>query len=338
MPREGVRLDLGNGRKLSASFSNLLLRHGWKLGFALLAVVLLTARGVTQGPTHLTQGRFLAVSSDGPTLVPCGPLPAGTTTWSAAHSPYILPVNSTNDPVANDPNACPAFPLPGESEPSPLPGVVVQPGSTLVIDASQGPVQIFSHGAGILINGGSLQTTGTAVGFDSNGKEIPTNYVAFDAEPDVASWDGIAALASDSAHQGNISLALTSVAHALTSITINSGATSTVNPSVAVNNGASSSVVSIGTGAQVPVGLALLDVAIGPSYFDGIDVVNTPLSFIGEPDSGVCRCRRAPPERSATTRSRLSSQTTRKSRSSSQVTGFIARALTASRSTASTIP
>ena len=233
----------------------------------MLALALLTARGATQeGPFQLHQRPLQAVASDGPTNVPCGALQpdtAGgtTTTWSAMHSPYILPLNTTNDP--NQPSsACGAFPLPGESEPNPLPGVLVNPGSTLVIDASLGPVQIFSHGAGITVNGGTLKTVGT--GFQ-NGS---LNSVTFDAEPDVASWDGIQILKSDSTHLGNASFGYTAIGHALTSITITSGATSTADPS--------------GNTTTVPFGLALFNSAIGPSYFDGIDVTDTPISFIGE--------------------------------------------------------
>ncbi|HEY9287957.1 MAG TPA: right-handed parallel beta-helix repeat-containing protein, partial [Candidatus Dormibacteraeota bacterium] len=253
---------------MSGPSTNLLLRHGWKLGFAVLALVLLTARGATQqGPVQLHQ-RALAVASDGPTIISCGALKpdtAGgtTTTWTAAHSPYILPLNTTNDPIQPS-SACPSFPLPGQAATTPTPGVVVNPGSTLVIDASLGPVQIFSHGAGITVYGGSIRTVGTG----------SQNFVSFDAEPDVASWDGLQIVASDAANRGNASLGYTSIGHALTSITITSGATSTIDPSGRLD--------ASGNPALIPYGLALYKSAIGPSYFDGIDVTDTPASFIGE--------------------------------------------------------
>jgi hypothetical protein len=59
--------------------------------------------------------------------------------------------------------------------------IVVPPDVTLKIDASQGMVKIYSHGAAIKVDGGHLVVTGTS----------DVNSALFDAEPDVASWDGI---------------------------------------------------------------------------------------------------------------------------------------------------
>jgi len=257
-----VRLDVRHRLKPTSSSAELLARHAWKLGLGVVVAALLTTRGVTEAPVHLSD-RSLAAGG-GPTVVPCGALPAGTTIWNTAGSPYILPINTTNDPIPNDPNACPAFPAAGQPQPATPPGVVVLPGSTLEIDAGQGPVQIFSHGSGITVDGGELRTINTSA--------VPPNFVSFDAEPDVASWDGISIIASDSNHRGNGSLAYTSIAHALTSITITSGAVATDDP--------------LGSGSQVPYGLGLANVAIGPSYFDGIDATDTPISFVGQADAG----------------------------------------------------
>ena len=257
-----MRLDVRHRLKPTSSSAEILTRHAWKLGLGVVVAALLTARGVTEAPVHLTD-RSLAAGG-GPTVVPCGALPAGTTIWNTAGSPYILPINTTNDPIPNDPNACPAFPAAGQPQPATPPGVVVLPGSTLVIDAGQGPVQIFSHGSGITVDGGELRTINTSA--------VPPNFVSFDAEPDVASWDGISIIASDSNHRGNGSLSYTSIAHALTSITITSGAVATDDP--------------LGSGSQVPYGLGLANVAIGPSYFDGIDATDTPISFVGQADAG----------------------------------------------------
>ena len=158
-------------RRHLPALRSIVLRGGpWKLGFAILGAALLMARGTAQPAVHLQQ-QTLAVTG-GPTEVPCL-LPAGETRWTAAGSPYILP--ST---IPSDPSACAPFPPAAESEPLSPPGVVVGHNSTLVIDGSAGPVQIFSHGAGIYVAGGELQTIGTGA----------DNSVTFDAEPDVASW------------------------------------------------------------------------------------------------------------------------------------------------------
>jgi len=212
----------------------------------IVAVALLTSRGATDAPIHMDQ-HTLAVGG-GPTIVPCGPLPDGVTTWSLAGSPYILPATDLNLP-----SPCPAFPLPGHPEPITAPGVVVGDASTLVIDASQGPVQIFSHGAGIDVMGGELQTIKTSA----------ANSITFDAEPEVASWDGIRIFAG-ATRKGDGSLSYVTIQHALTGINITSGATSSPDDS--------------------HYGLTLRNSGIVVSYFDGIDAINTPISITGQAD------------------------------------------------------
>src|SRR5207247_11212113 len=95
-------------------------------------------------------------------------------------SPYNLPVNTPN-------NTHPGV--------VPCDAIVVPADVTLKIDASQGPVQIFSHGAAIQVDGGHLLVLGTS----------EVNSVLFDAEPDVASWIGITIDASDATHQASAS-------------------------------------------------------------------------------------------------------------------------------------
>ena len=232
-------------RQSPASSAAFRLGIPWKLGFVVVAAALLMARGASQAPPiHLHQQSLAA--GGGPTTVACGDLPAGVTTWSAAGSPYILP---STIPDPNEP-ACPAFPVAGQDEPPVAPGVVVRANSTLVIDGSQGPVEIFSHGAGIDVMGGELQTIGTG----------PSNSVTFDAEPDVASWDGIRILA-DGGRKGDASLSYVSIQHALTGINITSGATASPDDN--------------------HYGLTVRNSGIVVSYFDGIDAVNTPISITG---------------------------------------------------------
>ena len=243
-----------------ASPGTLLARHAWKLGLVVVVAALLTARGT--GQTY-TQPHVLATNVT-PTTVPCGPIQldansADTATWTAVSSPYgtgspyILPSNDPNLPTTDPthPNCL----KPDPSNPANfLPDdIQVAPGVKLVIDGSQGPVQIFSHGTGIVVNGGEIKTINTST----------TNTVSFDAEPDVASWDGIAIVASDASHKGDGSFSYVSVQHALTAISISSGA---VSPS---NGG---------------YGLTVSNSGIGPSYFDGIDAVNTPISVMGRID------------------------------------------------------
>lgn len=218
-------------------------RNAWKIGLGVGILGLLSARGASQILVH----PHLSLRSATATTVPCGSLGSGTTTWNTQGSPYILPVNVTNDPVANDPAACQT-------------GIVVPSDGTLVIDATAGPVQIFSHGAAINVDGGALLTLGTS----------GTRPVTFDAEPDVAAWDGISITAADPGHRGHASLAYVSIQHALTAFTVTSGALSTSDPSNPLN--------------QVPYGLAIVNSGIGPSYFDGIDATNTPISITGQAD------------------------------------------------------
>ena len=248
-----MRLDLVRRLKWPASPSGLPLRAAWKYGLgAGIAAVLLTAGGVNRLQPN---GHALATNIL-PTTVPCGtiatdPLDPNTATWRAdtspygTGSPYNLPVNTTN-------NTDPAV--------TPCDAIVVPKNVTLKIDASQGPVQIFSHGAAIKVDGGHLLVLGSS--------EI--NSVLFDAEPDVASWTGITINASDSTHAGNASLAFASIQHALNSITITSAATSTPDPTDLTK--------------QLPYGLAVVNSGIGPSYFDGIDAIDTPVHVQGQSD------------------------------------------------------
>jgi Concanavalin A-like lectin/glucanases superfamily/IPT/TIG domain len=252
-----VRLDVRHRLKPPSSPAEILARHAWKLGLGVVVAVLLTARGA--GPVY-THPHALATSVV-PTTVPCGDIKldagsADTATWTATSSPYgtssgspyILPHNDpllpTTDP--NNPNCLTASKAADE--------VHVPAGIKLVIDGSQGPVQIFSHGTGIFVNGGQLKTISTDT----------TNTVVFDAEPDVPSWDGINVSAADPAHRGNASLSFVSIQHALTAITITSGATSSPD--------------------NVSYGLTVRNSGIGPSYFDGIDAINTPISVTGRVD------------------------------------------------------
>jgi len=248
-----VRLDPVRRLKPPASSASILLRAALKYGIGVVvAAVVLTAGGVDRIQPH---GQALA-SNVPPTTVPCGPIATDpldphTATWTATKSPYgtgspyNLPVSTTNN---TDPTV------------QPCDAIIVPADVTLKIDASQGAVQIFSHGAAIKVDGGHLLVLGTS----------ETNSILFDAEPDVASWIGITVDASDSAHRGNASLAFASIQHALNSITINSGATSTATPDP--NNLTS----------QLPYGLVLVNSGIGPSIFDGIDATDTPVSVKGQ--------------------------------------------------------
>jgi len=232
-----------------------LARNAWKLGLGVVVAMLLTSRGAGQTYNH---PRVLATNVV-PTTVPCGAikLDSGSTdtaTWTAISSPYgtgspyILPSNDpllpTTDP--SHPNCLKADQTPDD--------VHVPAGLRLVIDASLGPVQVFSHGTGIFVDGGDVRTINTD----------PTNTVTFDAEPDVASWDGINISAADASHKGDGSFSYVSVQHALTAFTITSGALSSPD-----------------SGSY---GLTLRNSGIGPSYFDGIDAANTPISVTGRID------------------------------------------------------
>ena len=249
-----MRLDVVRRLKRPASPPAFLLRAAWKYGLgAGIAAVLLTAGGADRVQPN---GHALATNVL-PTTVPCGTIvtDAGdptTATWTATRSPYPgtaspynLPINTTNN---TDPTV------------QPCDAIVVPKNVTLKIDGSQGPVQIFSHGAAIKVDGGQLLVLGTS--------EI--NSVLFDAEPDVASWAGITINASDTTHLGNASLAFASIQHAINSITITSGATSTPDPT--------------DLSRQLPYGLALVNSGIGPSYFDGIDAIDTPVQVKGQSD------------------------------------------------------
>ena len=248
-----MRLHVRRRLELPACTPSFLLRAALKYGVGLgVAAAVLTAGGVDRVQPN---GHALALNVL-PTNVPCGPIAtdAGdphTATWTAVSSPYgtgstyNLPVNATNNP---DPNvvSCPAIIVPADV--------------TLKIDASQGPVHISSHGAAIKVDGGHLLVLGAS----------ETNSVLFDAEADVSSWDGIVIDASDPSHRGNASVAYASIQNAVNSITINSGATSTPDPT--------------NLSSQLPYGLALVNSGIGPSYFDGIDAINTPVIVKGRTD------------------------------------------------------
>jgi hypothetical protein len=251
-----VRLDVFRRLKPPASPPSFLLRAAWKyaVGAGIVAVVL-TGGGVDRVPP---QGHALATNVL-PTTVPCGPIATDpgdphTATWTAVSSPYgtgstyNLPVNATNNPNP-DPLA-----------PPPCPAVVVPPDVTLKIDASQGSVHISSHGAALKVDGGHLLVLGVS----------ETSSVLFDAEPDVASWDGIVITQNDATHRGNASFAYASIQNALNAITITNGATSTPDPTNLTS--------------QLPYGLVLINSGIGPSYFDGIDSTNTPVLVKGRMD------------------------------------------------------
>src|SRR5438270_416603 len=125
-------------------------------GFASLLVLLLTLAAARVLPqlTHVT-GKATSVT------IPCGDLPSGPTLWKAD-------ANSSLQVILPDTISCAA-------------GVTVPSGSQLVIDGSNGPVQVFSHGVGIDVDGGSMSTLNTSA----------ANSVTFDAEPDVPSWNGL---------------------------------------------------------------------------------------------------------------------------------------------------
>ncbi|TMD67248.1 MAG: hypothetical protein E6I84_03905, partial [Chloroflexi bacterium] len=208
----------------------------WKLGLATAFVVLLlSSRGASQPQTHSQ----VAVRNLAATSIPCAPLPPGVTTWDASMGSIILPTNDT----LLDPNAC-------------VGGIVVPYNAMLVIDGSKGSVLISSHGTGISVQGGELETINTSA----------TSTVTFDAEADVASWDGIS-ISADPHRSGDASLSYVSIQHALTAISITSGALSSP--------------------ASGSYGLTVSNSGIGPSYFDGIDATNTPISVTGRIDPGT---------------------------------------------------
>ncbi|MEO6796406.1 MAG: fibronectin type III domain-containing protein, partial [Candidatus Dormibacter sp.] len=211
-----------------------LSRNAWKVGLGFAAAILVISRGATEAPGQPYLGGRLAAAQS----VPCGLLPAGTVIWSAGT--YNLPINPGNDP----------FPDPQKPPPC-QDGVVVGPGTTLVLDAAAGPVHVSSSGSALNVAGGILETTNTDAGTSTN----PS--VTFEAAADVASWDGINITASGTS-TGNASLTHVRIEGALRSIQISSGATSSP--------------------ADSHYGLTVSDSAIGFSYFDGIDATDTPIS------------------------------------------------------------
>src|SRR6266851_3438847 len=249
-----VRLDAVRRLKPPASSASLLLRAAWKYGLGVgIAAVVLTAGGADRVQPN---GHALATNVL-PTTVPCGQIATDlgdphTATWTATKSPYPGTASPYNLPVSTLNNADPTV--------QHCDAIVVPPDVTLKIDAGQGPVQIFSHGAAIKVDGGHLLVLG----------KDEVNSVLFEAEPDVASWTGITIDASDAAHRGNASFAYASIQHALNSIAITGGATSTPDP--------------INPAAQLPYGLALVNSGVGPSVFDGIDAADTPVSLKGRTD------------------------------------------------------
>ena len=232
-------MDLDCLRPTRAGF---LARNAWKIGLGFAAAVLLTTRGVTEAP-HFPQ---LANPVAGTTTnVPCGVLPTGTVIWSAGT--WNLPINPGNDP------------FPGPQDPQPCQGgVVVGPGTTLVLDAGGGQVTVDSAGSALNVAGGTLETANTDA----------SHTVLFQAEADVASWEGINITASGS-DKGNASLNFVSIQGAVRSIQISSGATSSP--------------------ADPNYGLTVSNSGIGFSYFDGIDAIDTPISVTGtiDPVSGL---------------------------------------------------
>ncbi len=175
------------------------------------------------------------------TTVPCGPYQGGVP------GVYTWPAGTYNLPVnpGNDP-------FPDVNNPPCVGGVVVGPGQTLLIDATAGPVDIRSSGAALSVAGGSLQTIGSG--------ESPDHAIKFEAAFDVASWDGIDITASGTS-KGNASLSYVSIQGAVRSIQISSGATSSPDGS--------------------RYGLTVRNSGIGFSYFDGIDVTDTPILVTG---------------------------------------------------------
>jgi hypothetical protein len=249
-----VRLDAVRRLKPPASSASFLLRAAWKYGLGVgIAAVVLTAGGVDRVQPN---GHALA-SNVLPTTVPCGQIATDsgdphTATWTATRSPYPGTASPYNLPVSTLKNTDPTV--------QPCDAIVVPPDVTLKIDASQGAVQIFSHGAAIKVDGGHLLVLGTS----------EANSVLFEAEADVASWTGITVNAFDATHRGNASFAFASIQHALNSIAITGGATSTPDPTNPT--------------AQLPYGLALVNSGVGPSVFDGIDAADTPVSVKGRTD------------------------------------------------------
>ena len=205
-------------------------------GFAALLVLLLTLAAARVLPqlTHVT-GKATSVT------IPCGDLPSGPTLWKAD-------ANSSLQVILPDTISCAA-------------GVTVPSGSQLVIDGSNGPVQVFSHGVGIDVDGGSMSTLNTSA----------ANSVTFDAEPDVPSWNGLTFSADLGGNKGNGWLEYVSIQHAVTAITVNSGATSTQR-------------MVGGVAVVQPYGLYINNSGIGPSYFDGINIQDTPVSVTGMSD------------------------------------------------------
>src|SRR2546426_6297484 len=260
VPREGVRLDVLRRLQLPASPPSLLLRAAWKYGVAAgVMAVVLTAGGVDRVQPN---GHALATSVL-PTTVPCGTIATDlndptTAPWSATKSPYPGTASPYNLPVSTTNNADPSV--------QPCDAIIVPKDVTLKIDGSQGPVQIFSHGAAIQVDGGHLLVLG----------KDETHSVLFDAEPDVASWIGITVNAGDATHLGNASFAFASIQHALTSITITSGATTTPDPTPPPVPTDPTDL-----SRSLPYGLVLVNSGIGPSYFDGIDTLNTPVLVKG---------------------------------------------------------
>ena len=237
----------------------MLLRHAGKVGLGLLIVAALMT-GRSAGPALVHPAPHALATNVLPTSVPCGTIqvdPAtNTAVWTATSSPYgtgspyILPWNDPKIPstdTTRQPNC-----LTTDAHGNPVgDDLHLAPGTKLVIDGSQGPVQIFSHGTGISVDGGEIRTINTST----------TNFISFDAEPDVASWDGIAIHAPDAAHVGDGSFSYVTIQHALTALSIDSGATSSPD--------------------SANYGLTVANSGIGPSYFDGIDATNTPISVTG---------------------------------------------------------
>ncbi|HET9849372.1 MAG TPA: right-handed parallel beta-helix repeat-containing protein, partial [Candidatus Dormibacteraeota bacterium] len=247
-----MRLELLRGRHSSALSPSLLLQHAWKLGVSVLMLgVVAMAR--SSAPPFLHSSPRAVTANSIPTTVQCGTIPVDssqTVVWNASGSPYILPWNDPKIPPT-DPTRQPNC-LTKDSKGNTIgDDVHLAPGTKLIIDGSLGPVQIFSHGAGITVDGGEIKTIFTD----------KTNFVSFDAEPDVASWDGVAIHASDPTHVGDASFSFVSIQHALTAISIDSGANASPD--------------------SANYGLTVANSGIGPSYFDGIDARDTPISVTG---------------------------------------------------------
>ena len=184
----------------------------------------------------------------------CGTLPAGTTTWTNAGSPFQICTS----------------------------GITVPGGATLVIDGATGPVEVNALGfGGISVNGGRLQTANTS-----------TNAVTFTGPTATAgSWVGLSFTQDSSSNKGNGSLNNVTISSASTGISISSGALSTVGSTsfglvlanVTISNtsgdgiSASSTPISVSGGAITNYGSRGISFSSHNLTVDGMTISNTTL-------------------------------------------------------------